>query len=393
MRIGFLALVLFIFCAAPLTAAAQGENDPETVLERLFQTQQLEEEWFTQAFLDQVPIAQVSAIVSDLEQQFGAFQSVAGAGESFTVSLEEAEVPTRLTLDSEGRIAGLFLEPPIAAGTLSAQIQHIATLPGDTAVLVTRNGEPEAQHNAEEPLAVGSSAKLAILKAVTEAVEAGDLQWDQVVPLAPEWRSLPTGILQDWSEDSPLTLSTLAGLMISMSDNTATDALIDLAGRDAVATETPRNAPFPTTAELFKLKAKGNADLRRAWTEGDEAARREVLNELAPMPLPQASEMETDPSIEVEWFLSANELCTLMAGLADLPAFRINPGLAEAANWQQVAYKGGSEAGVLNFTMWLEDGEDAYCVSATWNNADSSLDTSQLVSRYRAILRILREGD
>src|SRR5690606_12626143 len=127
-------------------------------------------------------------------------------------------------LDAEGRIAGLLFEPPVASGDLSQQVEAITALPGRTAILVLSNGEAQAEHNADEPLAVGSAAKLAVLKAVREAVEAGQLRWEQVVPLDDSWRSLPTGILQDWPADTPVTIATLANLMISISDNTATDA-------------------------------------------------------------------------------------------------------------------------------------------------------------------------
>lgn len=47
-------------------------------------------------------------------------------------------------------------------------------------------------------------------------------------------KSLPGGILQNWPKGAPLTLHTLAGLMISQSDNTAADTLLEILGRDVV---------------------------------------------------------------------------------------------------------------------------------------------------------------
>ena len=43
--------------------------------------------------------------------------------------------------------------------------------------------------------------------------------------------SLPSGITQSWPAGSPVTLQTLATLMISISDNTATDTLVTLERR------------------------------------------------------------------------------------------------------------------------------------------------------------------
>ncbi|MCT7376044.1 serine hydrolase [Chelativorans salis] len=378
----------------PAAAGAQEPADPKTVLKRLFEAPELETEWFAPNFLAQIPAAQIVGVVEDLEKQYGSLQSISGEGQRFTITLERAKIPTRLVLDAEGRIAGLLFEPAVAAGALAEQVDAITGLPGRTALLVLSNGEERAAHNADVPLAVGSAAKLAVLKAVADAVSDERLEWDQVVPLDSEWRSLPSGILQDWPDGTPLTVATLANLMISISDNTATDALIKLVGREAVEAVTPRNTPFLTTRELFTLKADGNEEWRSAWIAGDEEARRDLLEQIASAPLPGEDALSTGPTIEIEWFLSGRELCTLMKEVADLPALHINPGLAASKDWREIAYKGGSETGVLNYTTWLEDAEGtSHCVVATWNNGNAAIEERQLVSSYRGILGALREGE
>jgi hypothetical protein len=47
--------------------------------------------------------------------------------------------------------------------------------------------------------------------------------------------------------------------MISVSDNTAADALLSIAGRENVEKFAPRNRPFLSTREAFILKAVPNA--------------------------------------------------------------------------------------------------------------------------------------
>src|SRR5690606_38464575 len=162
--------------------------------------------------------------------------------------------------------------------------------------------------------------------------------------------SLPTGILQDWPAGTPVTLSTLANLMISLSDNTATDAMIHLVGREAVKRITPENTPFLTTRELFTLKAGENARLYEKWAGGDAAERAEMLPSLENAPLPAVGDLSAQPTLKAEWYFSARELCQLMEELKDAPALSINPGLASRDEWEKIAYKGGSEVGVLNFT-------------------------------------------
>jgi beta-lactamase class A len=254
---------------------------------------------------------------------------------------------------------------------------------------VRSDGKDAVAQNADTPLAVGSAAKLAILKALKDAVADGRLRWDQTVPLKSEWRSLPTGILQDWPPGTSVTIATLGTLMMSLSDNTATDALIDLVGRANVEAITPRNTPFPTTAELFKLKTKGRGDLRAKWRSADAAGRRSLLDTIAALPLPKVADLEPAATAEIEWFFSAHELCGLLEATAGMPMF-INPGLADAAAWRSVAFKGGSETGVLNLSTRLAGDDGAvHCVVATWNTAET-LDQRRLYEPFRGLLRVLR---
>ncbi|MBV7486073.1 serine hydrolase [Bordetella sp. BOR01] len=387
-----LILALGLLSLASMPASGQNAARPEQAIERLFAAP-IQQAWFTPAFLKQVPLDRMAGLLRQLQAQHGAFESVKRDGRGYMVSLQRARVPTRLVLDTEGRIAGLWFEAPIIPGSLQDQVAAIAALPGQTAVLVLRDDAPMAAHRADTPLAVGSTAKLAILKAVAGAVAQGKMAWDQAVPLDPAWRSLPTGILQDWPAGTPITVASLANLMISISDNTATDALIWLAGRDAIQAVTPRNTPFMTTRELFTMKAAGHAGLRSAWVAGDPTGRRALLDGMATAPLPDAGQLEAQPTIDVEWYLSVREACALITELAVQPALHINPGLAAPAKWARIAYKGGSEPGVLNFTIFMQDPEGTrYCVSASWNNPAAVLDDQALAGPYRAILDSLQPG-
>ncbi|MCD0503369.1 serine hydrolase [Bordetella petrii] len=372
---------------------AQPEISPPQAIERLFNTAQPDPSWFAPQFLAQVPYEQVTGLLDQLEKQHGEFQSVKKAADAYRVTLERAQVPTHIVLDPQGRITGLRFEAPIVAGGLADHVDAIAGLPGSTSVLVLQDGQPIASHDPDAVLAVGSAAKLAILKAVADAASQGRLAWDKVVPLDPAWQSLPTGVLQDWPARTPLTISTLANLMISISDNTATDALIRLVGRPAVEAITPRNTPFLTTRELFTLKAAARQDLRNAWVQADRAGKQAVLERLAGLQLPAAAELSPRPTIAVEWFLSVRELCGLIDGLAGQPALHINTGLARRANWARTAFKGGSEPGVLSLVSWVQDQAGTrYCVAATWND-QAPLDEPALMGRYRSVLEQLRHSN
>jgi len=345
---------------------------------------------YSDAFLAQIPAAQVAGLVGDLRTRLGVLQRITEAPDGFVVHFAGGAVPARITLDDAGRIAGLWFGPVRPQGDIAKQAEAIRALPGHAALLVLTDGRPRAAHAAQVPLAVGSAAKLAILQATRQAVDAGRLRWTQTVALDPRWKS-PGGQLQAWPDGAPLTVDTLANLMISISDNTATDALLHLAGRDTVERLAPRNTPFPSPRELFLLKTERRAGQRDAWRDGEASQRRAILRGLANEPAPTPQDLSGTPTPDVEWFMTAEELCHLLDATADLPSLRINPGLANPADWRAVAYKGGSEAGVLNLSTRLagRDGR-THCVVATWNDT-RALDEARLTGPYRAIIAELAE--
>ncbi|MCE7984434.1 MAG: hypothetical protein DYG89_24950 [Caldilinea sp. CFX5] len=391
----FLGLLLVLLLAQPITpAAAQASDDgisPKAALERLFTSDTIEEAWFSDAFLAQVPLAQIEALLAQVTQAAGDFQRVEGESSPFTVRFANGQATAEITLDREGRIVGLFIAPATPpVNNLDEAMAQFAKLPGTVSVLVRKNGETVAAHNADEPLAVGSAFKLAILAALQAQIEAGEHQWAEVVPLDPAWKSLPGGILQTWPDDSPLTLHTLATLMISISDNTAADALLHIVGRDAVEEYAGANQPLLTTQEAVKLKATANADLLKRYQAGDDAAQRQVLAELAAHPLPALADLPSTPTLAVEWFFTPGELCDLMQQVQALDVMTVNPGLANPAAWAQVAFKGGAELGVLNFTHWLVAADGAtYCVVVTQNRDDGPVNEDQLTALTRALLGTL----
>ena len=90
-----------------------------------------------------------------------------------------------------------------------------------------------------------------------------------------------------------------------------------------------------------------------------------------------------------EWYLPLTTLCAMMDEVGGLNPMHINPGVAQPGDWDKVAFKGGSEIGVLNMTTRAigKDGSD-YCVAATWND-DAALNEAALGSAYAALLSAL----
>ena len=366
---------------------------PKAAIERLFTSKKVSRSWFAPSFLKQVPINQIQTTITSIQSQLGSYQEVRQDGSDYLVIFDQGSLQTKIVLNSKQQISGLlFQSPTFKASSLEKIINDFQALPGKVSFLVLEDSTIKAELNTKEPLAVGSAFKLAVLKALKLQIAGGKHSWQEVVKLQKNQKSLPSGILQTWPDNSPLTVQTLASLMISVSDNTATDILIDLVGRDKIEAITPRNRPFLTTRELFVLKATENDKLLQRYRQGTEAQRRQILTEIGKLPVPDVNQfIGTNPkALDMEWFFTAEELCGLMKEVGDLPFMSINPGVADAKDWQRVAFKGGSEPGVLNLTTWLQgkNGKQ-YCVVGTWNNPNAPVDDIKFSALYGGAISLL----
>ncbi len=377
---------------SPTQVAQTPMLTPQQALERFFTTPAVQADWFAPPFLQHISVSQIEGVLSQVTQNLGDYQSVATTETGFEIRFEQGTVPAQIQLNGNGQIISLFFQPAVTPISPEEAASAMQSAPYPTSLLILKNGTEQANVNADEPLAVGSAFKLAVLATLQEQIRAEDRSWDTVIELKPEWKSLPSGILQDWSAGSVLTLETLATLMISISDNTATDALINIVGRDNIEALTPHNQPFLTTREFFTLKNPANADWLERYRQGDLEAQRQVLTEVPNLPPPDASVFAGNPvSIDIEWFFTGRELCQLIEQVAPLSAMRVNPGVANPADWQQIAFKGGSEPGVLNLTTWLVDeAGDTYCITTTWNNPDQALDETALSQFHQSAIAGLK---
>ncbi|HEY9641258.1 MAG TPA: serine hydrolase [Coleofasciculaceae cyanobacterium] len=380
----------------PTMSPTPSSISAQAALERLFTAPQLQPEWFAKSFLNQIPLSQIQTIIAGFPASLGTYQGVQKSGEAYQVIFEQGKLSAQITLNSSGQIAGILFKPQSNAIAPADAIHQLRQLPGQVNLLVLKNQAELAALNADQPLAVGSTFKLAVLVALRQQIEAGQRTWADVVELQAADKSLPSGILQTWYDGALLTVQTLATLMISVSDNTATDTLIHLVGRESIEALTARNRPFLTTRELFTLKAPDNAVLLQRYAASNEVQRRTLLQQINQLPLSGEVFADGQPvaSDSVEWFFTPRELCSLMQQTADLPLMGVNPSSnVNPADWAQVAYKGGSEPGVLNQTTWLQakDGT-TYCITATWNHDTAALDEMQFYSIYSGIIEGLKAG-
>ncbi|MEL7728442.1 serine hydrolase [Citromicrobium bathyomarinum] len=389
--------------AADVVAMIKGERPVEEVI--------------SPEFLASVPAEQFAQIGQQLTAQFGPVigveevQPVEPDRAMITLRFEKATVggPMNLEATAPFLVNGLLLNDikPVAgdANSVSADMESLSG--SKAAWFGPLDGDPVfAYGDPAKPFAIGSTFKLYVLAALARAVDEGRLAWDDVVAL--DAKSFPSGVMQTWPDGAPVTLQTAATLMISISDNTATDLVMRTLGREAIEAEMRasghgdmgKTLPFLTTREMFVLKA---SDLGEDYAMADEAERRAMLATLDLGSIEEDRVLQTFTSgtpvliEDIEWFASVADQRSLMRVLAALPGdtarniMAVNPVFdeEETANWDYVGYKGGSEAGVLNMSWLLRDHAGRwYMLAISQMDPASEVDTASLLLMAKRILAL-----
>src|SRR5690606_39020617 len=137
---------------------------------------------------------------------------------------------------------------------------------------------------------------------------------------------------------------------------------------------------------------KADPALAADYLAADAAGRADLVEALAGRDLPTAGQIAGPYIPGIEYDVSLRRLCALMEAVADLSFVSLNPGLADPEAWAEIAFKGGSETGVLNFTTRVVDASgQRYCVAFTWNDA-AALDEARAAALYGALLERLSRG-
>lgn len=418
----------------PATPPPAQVNTPDTPAGRVLKStlsllsgdmNALQEKDFAPSFLKQVPMTQLRAIAGGLHGEHGEFTLVEvmqGARENALVARVRSTKSAkpfllRIGLDAQGQIEALLIQPDAQAivpalktwnelDALAAKVSEQVSIGVFELVETPEAGNAQDREvrtihvlNGEMSLAIGSTFKLWILGALAERARAGEIAWDQKLAISAERKSLPSGVLQNRPVGEELPISEYALKMISISDNTATDHLLHLVGRTRTEafmrahTSVPeRNTPLLSTRDMFALKLSGSDELPKAYLAANEAQRREMLDAGGKVgsTTPQlmlAAFWKAPRFIEtLEWFATPMDLARTFSVLdreMDAPgnspltaALTANPGVPMSKTaWTRIAYKGGSEPGVLNLT-WLLTRDDGrkFVLTLGFNDTRKAID-------------------
>ncbi len=363
---------------------------------------------FSPDFIKQIPEDYFLDLISDVLSAVGTCNStskieVRGTKATYKfVSASSRYVAIAFSIDANKQIDSLQIKglvfPDVVIDSWSAAENYAKSWKGQSSISIenfSRKSKINKDGQVLQPL--GSGCKLYVLGALTDLVTNGVLRWDQSHPIRNEWKSLPSGTMQNLPEGQQVPLKTFAEYMIKISDNTATDHLINIVGRGVVESQLQvmgnnfedMNRPFLTTAEMFKIKWASPLDIIDSFIRGGEAKRRNLLeNEIAAIPLSRVGKngvsMENPSFIrEIEWFGSTNDLCTAMKSLLEknspevldilsknVPFLNLEPD----SPWSYGGFKGGSEPGVLTMTYLVRSKNSEWgCISLAWHNESQNV--------------------
>ncbi|GAA4236052.1 beta-lactamase class A [Streptosporangium album] len=320
-----------------------------------------------------------------------------------------------IAVDGDGRINRLGLDPgpapvppaPTSWAQLDTRLSKAAPETGFAAAEIDSRGRCEVVHGkaVDEPRPLGSMFKLYVLGAVAEKIRDGGLSWDTKLTIKPEWKSVGEDGLVDRPDNSTTTVHEAAKLMISISDNTATDILIHTVGRKAVEAKVrtwsghvKENIPFLTTRELFLLKGVNYPAQAKTYLALNPARKLAYLKKTVAKQSLSDIKIWTTPreNDTLEWFGSPRDVCRAYAGLVKLNSKQLNETLSAndgslklaPEKWPTVWFKGGSEVGVVNTSYLARSARGkVYVVTTMTANPQTAINENTAVPEIISLSR------
>ncbi|MBK7538167.1 MAG: serine hydrolase [Myxococcales bacterium] len=382
---------------------------------------------FSSTFLQQVPASQVVQIFTALQQQLPPVSVTKQEGKAplelsawLTTKAGGMRVDIVMSATTPRKIDGLLIKPVATAApprSYQEAVDRLAKTGEKHQVYVAKLDRgacsPVFRSGGEQRLAIASTSKLWVLLALDEKLRKDKtLTWDKKLPIRDESKSLPSGIMQDVAAGTEYTLREYATQMISISDNTATDHLIEFIGDAGLARALSlakhgapaMHLPYLRTRDLFGLKISATAEELAAYRKATVAAKRKLLAELRQRPIDLAAAVAawTAPrALDLEWFASGPEVCRTLAALAArgeldpqselLAALGKGQGVdLDRSQWRYVGFKGGSEPGVIYLAYLLQRTDGAWFVAIVGvNDATRNLDEGEIISAATGVLSVL----
>ena len=378
------------------------------------------------------PSGEVTDQISLTSMQFVGMVTGTNGNEAFVIVESKFAEPgiTQLFVSFFGTGQGTVVRAEHQNLNLSQAADEFLTMSSQPALLIARiNASNQCVvlegRNEDAARATASIFKIWVLGGLAEAVESGQVAIQQMVART-DAEEAPGGPVANEPNNTSFSVLELAELMLGMSDNTATDLLHELVGREALNpvpaafghAQPELLTPFLNISETFHLLfsvpfAEANAYLNDSEA-GQAAFVTDTLEPLGSFAANGGGFNNAELTTTVTWRASPLDICNAYARHRSwaigsdeslLVEIALGAGAAQPRlrnQWDRVWYKGGNliveadpgnpgfEQVVLTHAWLLEnEGSDPYVVVALSNGPTDDIDTFDVQSITGRILELL----
>lgn len=374
---------------------------------------------YSNDFQKALPVEQMAEIFSQVQGKYGDCVEVVDFkasinGDKFSTKHKNGQIIDFTIVEKNSKITGLWIlgerAKPVNYKNFDEAKADINLLSRPSLLLI-KNDKNILSLNEVKRTPLGSTFKLFVLDALAKQIKDKKQTWDDELKISNSLKSLPSGVFQTKEEGEAFTLYEYAQKMISISDNTATDHLIEKIGRTGVERQIKKrglklsygwNRPFLTTKELFQVRASFEAEDYKRYASNTTTGRLVQLQKVAKLNNEQVmnklSKWQSPRGIlDTEWFSTPKDICTLLKSFDHDNDEKINSILAantpfvEKELFDQVYYKGGSEPGVLQMAYYFKKDQDRYCLYLGSHDLQNAIDEAVFFEKVKSVIKLIQE--
>lgn len=375
-------------------------------------------EAYSDTFQKALPVSQMANLFAEVKRTFGQCNEVIDyvrttQVDKFSFRHASGKILDLTLVEKDGVITGLWLlgerPKPITYKNWD-QVKQDFEQYSDARLLLQKDGKNYLSLNTKKRTPLGSIFKIFILDELSQEIKAGKHTWNEELAINSNWKSLPSGKMQNEDEGTMFSLKHYASEMISISDNTATDHLFNLLGRGNIEKQIKARGltktfgwsrPFLSTGEFFKIRAFLSAPEYRQYAAGSRTERLLKIQRLQNRKndeFMKSIETWQEPRgiYDAEWFSTPLEVCALMKKFNEennqdvLEILSKNTPFVDKDIFEQVLYKGGSEPGVIQMAYHFTLNQKPVCLYAGVSDRANPVDERLFFEQVKGAIKLLQ---
>ncbi len=373
---------------------------------------------YSNDFQKALPGEQMAEVFAQVQGKYGDCVEVVDFksslnGDKFSTKHKNGQIIDFTIVEKNSKITGLWIlgerAKPVSYKDFNEARKDFASLSRPSLLLI-KNEEMILAMNESKRTPLGSTFKLFVLDSLAKQIKDKKMTWEDELKISNSLKSLPSGVFQTKEEGAEFSLYEYALKMISISDNTATDHLIDKLGRTSIERDIKKrglklsygwNRPFLTTMELFKVRASFEAEDYKKYASNTTTGRLVQLQKVAKLKNDQVmnklSKWQTPRGIlDTEWFSTPKDICKLLKALDQEKNEQVdsilssNTPFADKDIFDQIYYKGGSEPGVLQMAYYFKKDQERYCLYLGSHDLQNAIDEAVFFEKVKGMIKLIQ---